>query len=81
MKVEDIEPGRVVLLDGIPHLIETTDVAITVVLQRIDRAYTMSYDEPHRPVFMKLSGAPDDAMFNEPYMTLLVPQGETDDSR
>lgn len=81
----DILPGRIVEIDGRPHLVE--EVRVEILTQRIeplkpllDRNATRDYEDwdQHSPVFTRLSGAITDPMFQSPNLKVLFPEGEAE---
>ncbi len=78
---QDIEPGRVVELDGELFLIE--DVVVEVILQRIDshrdaieRAFDGVSTEIGAPVFNRIRGKIGEGQFSEDRFKLLYKEEE-----
>lgn len=79
----DLTPGNIVEIDGEPHLLETVDVQIKLVAQRIHPALPI-YDhnrevgfDPDKvrhfnPVFVTLEGSIDDPQFQSPRLRVLT---------
>lgn len=81
MKITDLQPGQIVLVDGEPHLVESADVEVRLTLQRVENLYDRFEDilqgeepQPYSPVFCLLAGKPGDPQLCSPYLTLLSPE-------